>query len=129
MIDGILRSALMSGFNKRVSDRIKMVRPEWRTMASFAILDLARNIERDIEDKEKARPQKVMYVGPNGKFLHEKGGQKKKGNNFRSQKHNPSNVTCYRCRRKGHYARNCTNNETKTDPEPEQRESSNLVSY
>lgn len=77
VIDGILKSALMSGFNKKVSDRIKMIRPEWRTMGSFSIMDLARNMERDIEEKEKARPQKVMYVGPNGKFVPEDSSHRK----------------------------------------------------
>ena len=102
--DEILRSALMSGFNKKVRDRIKLIRPEWRRMGSLSIMDLARNMELDIEDKEKARTQKVMYVspvGPNGIFI--------PANHFKSGKHDVSNVTCYKCRKRGHYAKYCKN--------------------
>lgn len=124
VIDGILRSALMSGFNKKVSDRIKMIRPERRTMGSFSII-------RDIEEKEKARPQKVMYVGPNGKFVPKNSRHKTNKKHFKSGKHDPSNATCYRCCKRGHYAKFCKNDQAKPQKELEleQRESSNLDRY
>ena len=59
---------------------------------------------------KKARTQIVMYVGPNGIFIPANSGHKRKTtNHFKSGKHDVSNVTCYRCRKRGHYAKYCKN--------------------